>query len=53
MNYPKRYEDDVSSLKKDFGLTDDEIEGYLEFFDAFIEEEKPFERVVNIGSTKE
>lgn len=46
MKYPKHYEDDIDSLKKDFGLTDEEIEGFLEFFDAFKEENK---RVINIG----
>lgn len=50
MNLPKEYEEDVAFLKKDFGLTDEEIEGFLEFFDVHIEkDEKANRRVVNIG----
>jgi len=53
MNYPN---DEVDSLKKDFGLTDEEIEGFLEFFDEHIEEVKEIAdgiRVINIGSKEE
>lgn len=45
--------DEIESLKKDFGLTDEEIDGFLEFFDEYIEEAENNGRVINIGSKKE
>jgi hypothetical protein len=51
MNYSNN--DEIESLKKDFGLTNEEIEGFLEFFDECIEETESNGRVINIGSKEE
>lgn len=59
MNYPgiyrKQYRDDIDILRKDFGLTEEEIEGFIEFFDIHIKDaqNEVGNRVINTGPNED